>query len=342
ARARTPHRGRARAVSGPGDHRARCGRGLLGYCSMGTAADTGPKVTWTHLIIGVIVLAAAGWLAWSNVPRPVRADLGLVPVVDEFDYASWDSVVELSRDGDGRPVVSVTETVDASFPDHDKNKGIVRGIPARYSSDVEQVSVTDAEGDPVPYDREFDGDNAMLYLLVGTDDYVHGEQTYVISYRTSNGVVRDPRNDVQELYWNLLPLDSAQEIDQFSATIRIDPELTGALTGRHACYQGRYGSTDSCELQTSTGPDGTVHTYASGHRAAGDGVTVAVGLADGSFASVRSTNVMAPPPLWRTLYDNGTLGAIAAGVGLLAVWGGRIVHRRFTARMVAADPRSST
>lgn len=309
---------------------------------MGTPADTGPKVTWTHLIIGVIVLAAAGWLAWSNVPRPVRADLGMVPVVDEFDYASWDTEIQLSRDGHGRPVVHVTETVVARFPDHDQNKGIVRGIPTRYSSDVQQLTVTDEAGDSVPYDREFDADHDMLYVLIGTDDYVHGEQTYVISYRTSTGVVRDPRNDVQELYWNLLPLDSAQEIEQFSATIRIDPELTGALTGRHACYQGRYGSTDTCELRTSTGRDGTVHTYASGHRAAGDGVTVAVGLADGTFTGVPSTNVMAPPPLWRTLYENGTLGAAAAGVGLLAVWGGRILHRRFTARMVAADPRAST
>ena len=308
---------------------------------METDSDPGPRLTWTGLIIGAVVVAAIGWLVWINTPRPVRADLGLVPVTDKFSYARWDSEVLVAKGAAGRPELSVTETVVARFPDHDQNKGIVRGIPARWSHTVEGISVTNADGDDVPFQRHYDSAANMVYILTGTDTYVQGEQTYVISYRTDDGVVADSDRGIQELYWNLLPLDSAQEIEQFSATVRIAPELTGALTGRNACYQGRFGSTDTCELQVTTEDGATVYTYESGHRDAGDGVTVAAGFAASTFVGVPVTNMMEPPSMLQAWYSTGTVGAVTAGLGLVALWAGRRVHQRFTARVIAADPRPS-
>lgn len=265
-----------------------------------------------------------------------------MPSVDKFDYASWDSQVLLERDHDGHPVVTVTETVVASFPDHDQNRGIVRGIPSPGSQSIRDIRVTDGGGEPVPFDREYDSSSRMLYVLVGTDAYVHGDQTYVINYRTDEGVVGDPRTGVQELYWNLLPLDSAQAIQRFTATVRIDPELSHALTGQHACYQGRFGSTDTCDLQVRTTEDGsTVHTFGSDRRAPGDGVTVAIGFVGTTFNGVTTANAMAPPSMLRTMYDNGTIGALVAAVAMAVAWVGSWMHRRFTAALTAADPRPS-
>lgn len=302
----------------------------------------GPRLTRERLVIGLVVIAAVGWLVWINVPRTVKADFGLVPAVDKFSYAQWDVDIHLDRDADRRPLLTVTETIVANFPERDQNKGIVRGIPVRWQSSIDNISVTDAAGDDVPVDRDYDFDDDTLYLALGDDEYVHGEQTYVITYRIREGVVADPQRDIQELYWNLLPLNSAQPIEKFSATVRVDASLTDALTGSSACYQGRYGSTDTCQLQQSTRDGATIFSFDSGHRAPGDGVTIAAGFVDDTFARVSSPSATEPPSLFGSLYDNGTVGAITAGIGLAVLLLGRRVHRRYTAAVVAADPRPST
>ena len=312
-----------------------------------TPADPTPLAQFLGRRSGkaVVVVVAAGLLGsliWINVPRPVRADLGLVPGVDRFSYASWDSDLLLSSGPDGRPVLRVTETITASFPDSDQNKGIVRGVPTSSSFSIDDVEVVDGSGRAVPFETDYDYDNDVFYVLTGTEEFVRGDQTYEISYSSRDGVTADDENDVEDLYWNLLPLDSAQRIEQFSATIRIAPDLTDGLTGDEACYQGRYGSTDPCELRQRTQDGAEVYSVTSGSRAAGDGVSVAVGFAEGTFPrGVRpAIESQFRAPTWVSrARDNGTIAVLVAGLGVLALLAGRRTHRRYVARLVGTNAR---
>lgn len=237
--------------------------------------------------------------------------------VDDFSYSSWDAEYVVGLDDDGRARMHVTETLVARFPDVDQNRGIVRGLPTAYEgADTETriISVTDGNGADVPYETETD--DGLLYVLTGNDDFVHGLTTYVIEYEMRDVILATtPQDDsgsrpVDEFYWDLLPLDSTQPIERFSADIAFDAEMTAALTGSTGCYSGASGSTTDCDLQ---GPriDGGAATFhvESGQRAAGDGVTVAIGFQQGT--------VTQPPA--RTPNAVTDIAPAVAAVGALGV-----------------------
>lgn len=204
--------------------------------------------------------------------------------VDDFSYSSWDARYDISLDDEGRALARVTETLVAEFPDFDQNKGIVRGYPERYEGaglSLDIVAVRDAEGADVPFETE--SEDGTLYVLTGTDDYVRGSTTYVIEYTMRDFMITGSESGNDEFYWDLLPLTSTQSIGRFQADIAISDELAAALTGDTACYQGSQGSTDTCTLDGPRAVGGAhVFTVASGERAAGDGVTVAIGFEAGT------------------------------------------------------------
>ncbi|MCC2028798.1 DUF2207 domain-containing protein [Microbacterium sp. YMB-B2] len=199
--------------------------------------------------------------------------------VDDFDFSSWESTFEVGMDADGRATLHATETRVAEFPESDQNRGIVAGYPERYqgaSLDTRILSVRDENGDDVPYETE--EDDGMLYVLTGTDDYVHGSTTYVIEYEMRDVILAASQTKVDEFYWDLLPLDSTQDIGRFDATVRFDESLAPHLTGDAACYQGPQGSTDRCDIDRS----GETFTVAADALSAGEGVTVAIALEPGT------------------------------------------------------------
>ena len=60
------------------------------------------------------------------------------------------------RDTDGTARLHVVETLVAEFPQSDQNRGIVRDIPTdldRVDVGVDVLSVTDGDGEPVPYEE---------------------------------------------------------------------------------------------------------------------------------------------------------------------------------------------
>jgi len=201
--------------------------------------------------------------------------------VDDFSYSSWSAEYDVSLDSEGRALAQVTETLVAEFPQHDQNKGIIRGYPQRYLGaglGIEIVSVTDAEGHAVPFEIETEDD--MVLVLTGTDEYVHGSTTYVIESTMRDFMAHGTESGNDEFYWNLLPLNSTQDIGRFDAQIRFSADLAEAATGDAACYAGRQGQRDRCKIEQSG--DGSTYRVASGEREAGDGVTVAIGFADGT------------------------------------------------------------
>ena len=240
--------------------------------------------------------------------------------VDDFSYSSWDSRYSVGLDDEGRARMHVTETLVARFPEVDQNRGIVRGLPTSYEgADIgtRVLSVTDQTGADVPY--ETDTDDGLLYVLTGDDEYVHGLVTYVIEYEMRDVILATaPQNDanaesVDEFYWDLLPLDSTQAIEEFSADITFDSEMTAALTGSTRCYSGPSGSTTACEL---AGPriDGGTATFhvESGERPAGDGVTVAIGFEPGT---VMQPSARTPNAVTDIAPAVAAVGAIGVSVG---------------------------
>lgn len=257
--------------------------------------------------------AVAGLVLLASSPASARASVSAD--VDDFSYASWDATYTVGVDDEGRATMHVTEELVARFPDFDQNRGIVRGLATSYENagiDTRILSVTDETGADVPY--ETDTDDGVLYVLTGDDDYVQGLQTYVIEYEMRD-VVLAGETGVDEFYWDLLPLDSTQAIESFRADILFDDTLTAALTGASRCYEGYSGSSETCTLEGPTDTaDGALFRVESGERAAGDGVTVAIGFDAGT---VTQPSARTPNPVT----DVAPMFAAVGGLGLtVASW----------------------
>ncbi|MFJ4044224.1 DUF2207 family protein [Microbacterium sp. NPDC089987] len=268
-----------------------------------------------------VALALAVGLLVALLPvAPAAAD------VDDFSYSSWSAEYDVSLDAEGRATAQVTETLVAEFPQHDQNKGIIRGYPQRYLGaglDIDIVSVTDAEGRDVPFEVETEDD--MVLVLTGTDDYVHGSMTYVIRSTMRDFMVHGTESGNDEFYWNLLPLNSTQAIERFDAEIRLAPALAAAAVGDTACYAGHQGERRACEIEKSA--DGSTFRVRSGAREAGDGVTVAIGFAKGTVTQPAARQ---PDPVadFAPVVAGGVTLVTAAGVWVAIA---RMRRRRRTA-----------
>ncbi|WP_447647376.1 DUF2207 domain-containing protein [Microbacterium forte] len=248
--------------------------------------------------------AAAGPAPAAGASTAIRAD------VDDFSYASWDARYEVGLDDDGRSHMHVTESLTARFPEVDQNKGIVRGLPTSYENawlDVRVLSVTDETGADVPYETE--QEDGLLLVLTGDDDYVRGLTTYVIEYEMRDVILAaDP--GVDEFYWDLLPLDSTQPVEDFRAEIVFDETMTDRLTGNARCYTGYQGSTNECDLVAS--PDGAQFAVEAKELSPGEGITVAVGFDPGTAVQPSARQ---PDPVTDTVPAIAALGGLGLSVG---------------------------
>src|SRR5699024_10516692 len=80
---------------------------------------------------------------------------------------------------------------------------------------------------------------------------------------------------VDEFYWDVVPVDRNQDIDQVHAEVSLDSSLASALTGSTACYLGDPDNTTRCDIKASS--DDTVYEVSTS-LAAGQGLTLAIGL----------------------------------------------------------------
>lgn len=241
--------------------------------------------------------------------------------VNDFDFSSWDATYEISVDAEGRASMVVQETRVAEFPDFDQNRGIVAGYPERYEgADLHTTirSVRDENGEDVPFETENDDD--VLYVLTGDDDYVHGSTTYVIEYEMHDMILAASGTKVDEFYWDLLPLDSTQDIGSFHAQIRFDDQLAEHLTGASSCYFGRFGERNPCDLVR----DDATFSVSAYDIVAGEGATVAIALEPGT--------VTQPPARQPNAATDVAPYAIGGGAALLSVGGwiatGAMIRRR--------------
>ncbi|MEQ1736014.1 MAG: DUF2207 domain-containing protein, partial [Rhodoglobus sp.] len=224
------------------------------------------------LAVGVVLLPAVAVLPATG----ARAD------TSDFTFDSFDADYTLTRDDDGTARLEVVETIVARFPDFDQNRGIIRAIPDDYdgvSLSTTIRGVTDQNGADVPYEEiRFNG---FVELALGTDDFVRGVQTYVISYQQINVVRSFTDTGADEFYWDVNGTGWDQPFGTVRATLHIDPELVDTLTGDAACYAGPQGGSTPC-ASIAQGDAATVTANATG-LSPRETLTVAVGFAPDTF-----------------------------------------------------------
>lgn len=284
------------------------------------------------------LLAALLILFVVGAPAAAHAD------TSDFTFDSFDADYTLSADADGTARLQVVETIVARFPDFDQNRGLIRAIPDDYDGvplGTTVSSVTDADGIPVFYTEDRIGD--FVELALGTDEFVRGVQTYVITYEQVNVVRSFDDTGSDEFYWDVNGTGWDQPFGTVSMSLSLDPALVPALTGDAACYQGFLGENNPCTIEG--GPD--VFTAAVTDLAPAQTLTVAVGFDPGTFLTPEPTpsTLDRPTPLWSHLLSGGVL-ALALGLivtaAVLRVRAGRSAPGRGTIIAQYSEPESVT
>ncbi len=263
-------------------------------------------------VLGVLAVGLITAVVREFAPAPASA--AAVPAdVDDFTFASFDAVYELGRDEARRSVLTTTETLVAVFPEFDQNRGIRRAIPLDYQghpTDLRVESVTDASGAPRAHEVAEDEEGEFLLVTVRADDFVHGEQTYVIRY-TQHNVTLEPENDaIDEFYWDVNGTGWAQPFGRVHAEVRMAPDVAAGLTGNIACSRGSLGSTTPCESLTTTETSPPAVLAEAGTLGPYENLTIAVGFAADTFEPRDESFLASPAAL---------AGAAAAALALLAL-----------------------
>ncbi|SMH43871.1 Predicted membrane protein [Rathayibacter oskolensis] len=202
--------------------------------------------------------------------------------VDDFRFSDYSAEFVLGRDDDGRSTLTTVETFVAQFPAADQNRGMQRAIPLEYEghpTDVELVSVTDADGSPRPVEQ--DSEDGFLLVTSAEDGFVHGSQSYTFTYTQRNVTLSadGTTSGEDEFYWDTNGTAWRQAFDAYEVRVDLDDGLAEAATGTASCYRGTAGSGDGCTLESSGG----VVAVSGEGLAPGENVTVAIGFAPGTF-----------------------------------------------------------
>jgi len=259
---------------------------------------------WRTLAACALVLAA-----FVGGAAPAAAD------VDDFVFDRMTADYTLTRAEDGTSRLHVVEEFVARFPDADQNRGIRRSIPDSYNGQPlrpHAISVTDENGTPRP--METDSEDGTFQIVSRADEYLRGVQTFVLTYELEN-VTWDFPDTGLEFYWDVNGVDWVQPFGEVVARLHLDADLTAALTGDAACYQGVQDRGDPCAsiAQDPEGAGSVITARAEG-LGPGENLSLAVGFEDGTFVPF-DTSYLASPFGWlQGIAGVGLLGAVVLAV----------------------------
>lgn len=244
------------------------------------------RLSLTATILAGLTLLAASPAAALTVPAAAPE---VATGVDDFSFASLHADYRLGRDDEGHSTLATTETLVARFPETDQNHGIRRQIPTHYRGEPTNpinVSVTDENGRERDFETDTDSDNGdeFLSITIADDGFVHGEQTYIISYSQKNVAHFPDDTTDEEFFWEVNGTGWAQPFGTVSATVHVAPDLVPALTGQTACYQGAATSGATCDaLESAADGDEWVIEATARDLAPHEGLALAVGFDEGTF-----------------------------------------------------------
>lgn len=224
-----------------------------------------------------------------GVSLPAYAD------VNDFEITNYDMKLELGRDTEHRSTLQTTEIITADFKHHNRNRGIERAIPKTYDGhkvDLRVVSITDEQGKDLEY-TTYNSNGNEVVRIGNKDTYVQGLKTYKLTYIQRDVTRHFADTAKDEWYWNLNGTQWRVPIREFNAEIRLVPEVLAAYA-QSACYQGRYGVNNQCELAK----DGDIFRVKAQKLTAGENITVAFGFAPETFAGYQPSLVERLLPWW--------------------------------------------
>ncbi|MET0975768.1 MAG: DUF2207 domain-containing protein [Leifsonia sp.] len=266
----------------------------------------------------VMSIAAASLAIGALLPAAVGGPVATASAdVDDFAFESFHGDYALDRDDSGNSTLRVTETLVALFPEFDQNRGIRRELVDSYDghpTDLDVLSVTDERGTPRPYEEETD--DGFAILTIAGDDYVHGRQTYVITYTQRNVTKYFSDTDADEFYWDTNGTGWAQPFGSVTASVHLPEDLRQAMTGRVAAASGAEGETGPAEIAET--PDG--YDFSAVNLQPRENLSFAIGFQPGTFTPRDGSFGAAPWP--------GISLGFAVIAALAAVWAWIVRSRR--------------
>ncbi len=215
-----------------------------------------------HLSKFIALLAAILALIFSNyiVSQPTSAVS--YSSANNFYFKDFTADYYLTKAEDGTSRMTVVEELTAVFPNSNQNHGITRIIPytnndgknrTMPNGDTIYINV-ERNGHEEPVSKVEVGDGYFMVYIGDADEYVHGEQTYTLTYEFQNLIL--DFEDWQELYWDANGNDWQQRFDQVTARVHLDDDIIDHFTGETSCYVGRYGESGQSRCITTEIEDG--------------------------------------------------------------------------------------
>jgi hypothetical protein len=210
---------------------------------------------------------------------------------NNFTIHSFDVDYYLNTDEEGRSTLKTVERITAQFPLYDQNHGLERALPEKYdghSTSLKIESITDGAGKELSYSDRSSDDNITL-RIGDADTYVHGMQTYVITY-TQRDVTRffaDTNDD--EFYWDVNGTQWLQAMAAVRARIHIPASLAQKLTGKASCYVGAEGGTSACPITSQSLATETIFSVQVANINPQQTVTFAIGFTPNTFTGYQQT-----------------------------------------------------
>ena len=176
--------------------------------------------------------------------------------------------------------LDITEKIDVYFSE--SRHGIYRTIPlynevkrldgtsSRNKAQISNVKVSEK------FSQSVTGKNIKI-KIGDEDETMQGPQSYTIQYTYNLG--KDPSNDYDELYYNLVGTEWDTEIDRVNFQITMPKEFDEEKLGFST---GEYGSTNSQNVIYHVNGN-TITGYTATYLNPGEGVTVRLELDDGYF-----------------------------------------------------------
>lgn len=207
-----------------------------------------------------IISGAMIVFALFGIASPAAATTGptYYSSTNNFYFKDFTADYFLMREEDGTSRMVVIEELTAVFPSSNQNHGITRVIPFT-NNDGKNLTID--TGDTIYMDVERNGKeepvskveigDGYYYVYIGDpDSYVHGEQTYTLTYEFNNVVLdfEDGFKKWQELYWDANGNDWQQRFDNVTARVHMGEDIAEKFTGETSCYVGGYGESgqDRC------------------------------------------------------------------------------------------------
>jgi len=216
---------------------------------------------------------------------PLATKPALAQNTQDFTITNYTADYYLSRNQAKTAQLHTVEQITAVFPSFNQNHGILRAIPETYLNHTISLkidSITDEQGNPRSYTSS--GQNGNLVLKIGdANTYVHGEQTYKITYDMKN--VANILGDHDELYWDVNGDQWQQPFGQVTARLHVPPDLVNSLQQRRVCYVGSYGSNDTtrCSSLSQGDSGGILISYQAQNLASRETMTFTNAFNNGTF-----------------------------------------------------------